>query len=43
MQEENLEGADMQMSVEDLFLSNQESYSEAQQRALEENKSFTKT
>lgn len=43
MQEENLEGADMQMSVEDLFLSNQESYTEAQQRALEENKSFTKT
>lgn len=31
------------MSVEDLFLFNQESYSEAQQRALEENKSFTKT
>lgn len=43
MQEENLEEKDMQMSVEDLFLSNQESYSEAQQRALEENKSFTKT
>lgn len=43
MQEENLEDKDMQMSVEDLFLSNQESYSEAQQRALEENKSFTKT
>ncbi len=44
MQEENVEGNGMQaVSVEDLFLGIQESYAEAQQRALEENKSFAKT
>lgn len=44
MQEENYEERDAQMlSVEDLFLGVQESYSEAQQRAQEENKSFAKT
>ena len=45
MQEENVEEkTDIQsMSVEDLFLGIQESYSEAQQRAQEENKSFAKT
>lgn len=31
------------MSVEDLFLNSQESYAEAQQRAIEENKAFAKT
>ncbi|MDR1718072.1 MAG: hypothetical protein LBS20_19735 [Prevotella sp.] len=41
---ENSEGKDMAgMSVEELFLGVQESYSEAQQRALEENRSFAKT
>lgn len=42
--EENLK-EDMQqgMSVEDLFLNSQESYQEAQARAVEENKSFVKT
>lgn len=39
MQEENMGN----MSVEDLFLASQESYAEAQQRAIEENKSFAKT
>jgi hypothetical protein len=45
MQEDNLEEKkDVQnMSVEDLFLGIQESYSEAQQRSLEENKLFAKT
>jgi hypothetical protein len=45
MQEENFEEKkDVQsMSVEDLFLNIQESYSEAQQRSLEENKLFQKT
>ena len=44
MQDENL-NEDMQngMSVEDLFLSVQESYQEAQNRAIEENKTFAKT
>lgn len=44
MQEENLENKDMStMSVEELFLNSQESYAEAQQRAIEENKAFAKT
>lgn len=44
MQEENLENRDMpSMSVEELFLNSQESYAEAQQRAIEENKAFAKT
>jgi hypothetical protein len=45
MQEnENLEEKDMNnMSVEDLFPGAQESYAEARQRALEENRSFAKT
>ncbi|WP_185154005.1 hypothetical protein [Dysgonomonas sp. ZJ709] len=44
MQEENYESTEfMNKSVEDLFLGIQETYSEAQQRALEENKSFQKT
>lgn len=44
MQEENLENKDMEnMSVEDLFLNSQESYAEAQQRAVEENKAFART
>lgn len=44
MQEENLENKDMNsMSVEDLFLDNQESYADAQQRAIEENKAFART
>jgi len=44
MQEENYESTEyMNKSVEDLFLGTQETYSEAQQRALEENKSFQKT
>lgn len=44
MQEENLENRDMNgMSVEDLFLNNQESYADAQQRAIEENKAFART
>ncbi|KAA6302889.1 MAG: hypothetical protein EZS26_001059 [Candidatus Ordinivivax streblomastigis] len=45
MQEENFEEKkDVQsMSVEDLFLNIQESYSEAQQRSLDENKLFQKT
>lgn len=44
MQEKKQEeaGVDVQ-SIEDLFLGIQESYAEAQTRALEENKSFTKT
>lgn len=37
-------GKDLQqLSVEELFVAAQESYEEAQQRALEENKTFTKT
>lgn len=44
MQEENSENKDMNgMSVEDLFLNNQESYADAQQRAIEENKAFART
>jgi hypothetical protein len=45
MQEDNSEEKkDVQnMSIEDLFLGIQESYSEAQQRSLEENKLFAKT
>lgn len=44
MQEENFESTDfMNRSVEDLFVGIQETYAEAQQRALEENKSFQKT
>lgn len=44
MQEENLENNDMNgMSVEDLFLNTQESYADAQQRAIEENKAFART
>lgn len=44
MQEENLENQGMSnMSVEELFLNNQESYAEAQQRAIEENKAFART
>lgn len=44
MQEENLENKDMNgMSVEDLFLNTQESYADAQQRAIEENKAFART
>lgn len=45
MQERNQgeNGAVDAVSVEDLFLGIQESYSEAQSRALEENKSFVKT
>ena len=44
MQEENLENRGMEnMSVEDLFLNNQESYADAQQRAIEENKAFART
>lgn len=42
MQEENLE-RENQLSVEELFLSSQESYAQAQQRAQEENKSFART
>ncbi len=42
--QENSEGKDIQnLSVEELFLKAQESFEEAQKRALEENKSFTKT
>ncbi|MBF0648611.1 hypothetical protein IR083_07250 [Dysgonomonas sp. GY75] len=44
MQEENYESPEyMNKSIEDLFLGTQETYSEAQQRAMEENKSFQKT
>lgn len=44
MQEENYESTEyMNKSIEDLFLGTQETYSEAQQRAMEENKSFQKT
>jgi len=44
MQEENYESPEfMNKSIEELFLGTQESYEEAQQRALEENKSFAKT
>lgn len=43
MQEENLENGMENMSVEDLFLNNQESYEKAQQRAIEENKAFART
>lgn len=42
MQEEYLE-KENQLSVEELFLSSQESYAQAQQRAQEENKSFART
>ena len=31
------------MSIEEMFLKSQESYQEAQQRALEENKAFART
>lgn len=42
--QENSEEKDIQdLSVEELFVAAQESYQEAQTRALEENKSFTKT
>lgn len=42
--QENSEEKDIQtMSVEELFLKAQESFEEAQKRALEENKSFAKT
>lgn len=43
MQEKHEEKDLPQLSVEELFVAAQESYEEAQQRALEENKSFTKT
>lgn len=44
MQEENLENKSMEnMSVEDLFVNSQESYIDAQQRAIEENKTFART
>ena len=45
MQDENLQEKDMlsSMSVEDLFLKSQESYEDAQARAAEENKGFSKT
>lgn len=43
MQEINEENDQQMMSVEEMFLSSQESYEEAQTRALEENKSFAKT
>lgn len=46
MQEDNFEGQAAQMdglSVEDLFMGSQETYAQAQQRALEENRSFAKT
>lgn len=44
MQEEYLENKGMEnMSVEDLFLNSQESYAQAQQRAIEENKAFART
>lgn len=43
MQEKHEEKDLPQVSVEELFVAAQESYEEAQQRALEENKSFTKT
>jgi len=44
MQEENYESTEfMNKSIEDLFLGVQESYEEAQQRAMEENRSFAKT
>lgn len=46
MQEDNFEGQTAQMdglSVEDLFMGSQETYAQAQQRALEENRSFAKT
>ena len=46
MQEDNFEGQAAQMdglSVEDLFMGSQETYVQAQQRALEENRSFAKT
>lgn len=43
-QNENYESTEfMNKSVEDLFLGVQETYSEAQQRSLEENRSFQKT
>lgn len=42
--QDNFEENDQQvMSVEEMFLASQESYEEAQTRALEENKSFAKT
>lgn len=42
--QENLEEKDLQqLSVEELFVAAQESYEEAQTRALEENKTFSKT
>lgn len=46
MQEDNFEGQAAQMdglSVEDLFMGSQETYAQAQQRALEENRTFAKT
>ena len=43
MQEINEENDQQMMSVEEMFLASQESYEEAQTRALEENKSFAKT
>ena len=46
MQEDNFEGQAAQMdglSVEDLFMGSQEPYAQAQQRALEENRTFAKT
>lgn len=42
MQEEKIENMENR-SVEDLFLASQESYADAQQRAIEENKTFAKT
>lgn len=41
--QENFEEKDQLMSVEELFVAAQESYEEAQTRALEENKTFSKT
>lgn len=43
MQEKHEEKDLQQLSVEELFVAAQESYEEAQQRALEENKTFSKT
>lgn len=43
MQESNEEKDILTMSVEEMFLASQESFEEAQQRAIEESKSFNKT
>lgn len=43
MQESNEEKDLQQMSVEEMFLASQESFEEAQQRAIEESKTFSKT